>query len=378
MPLSGEQRIAADDQPLAGKLLAGNLGEVAFVEQRWRDGSGGDQLADGRRAQRRDPAQPVDVGEVLADAGRGQHPAVTDEHHAVEAEAGADLVDLRGDGVGVAGRALEDLDGDRTPGGRAEQTEDDLERALLAVAAVAAPGEFAVGSLDVAGGQVVEHQGVFLEMALGETLLDGRLTLDEPVHRGVQLLGVDGAEVEHFPRVETALSGFRARAGGQLRLRVDDAGDEQCEDEVAEASGASGEQGGDCELADGGEHGGDVAVGEAAEAGEGVVGADESLAAEDAAQGVDGGGGELGEVGEGSLLDAAAVAEGLSEEDGGRRGAVGNALDIHGYYCTAIYQILQGINHLRSLPLHGYISPDKSRQEPRKAFGIYGFRTNGR
>ena len=56
----------------------------------------------------------------------------------MEAEAGADLVDLRGDGVGVAGRAFEDLDGDRTLGGGAEQTEDDLQRALLAVAAVAA------------------------------------------------------------------------------------------------------------------------------------------------------------------------------------------------------------------------------------------------
>ena len=59
---------------------------------------------------------PSTSAEVLADAGRGQHPAVAHEHHAVEAEAGADLVDLRGDGVGVAGRAFEDLDGDRTPG----------------------------------------------------------------------------------------------------------------------------------------------------------------------------------------------------------------------------------------------------------------------
>ena len=232
-----------------------------MVEQRRGDGAGSDQLADGRCAQRGDPAQPVDAGEVLADAGRGQHPAVADEHHAVEAESGADLVDLRGDGVGVAGRAFEDLDGDRTPGGRTEQTEDDLERALLAVAAVAALGEFAVRSLDVAGGQVVEHQGVFLEVALGEALLDGCLALDEPVHCGVQLLRVDGAEVEHLPERGDGAFGRQGAGGGELRLRVDDAGDEQCEDEVAVAAGASGEQGGESELADGGEHGGDVAVG---------------------------------------------------------------------------------------------------------------------
>ena len=97
------------------------------------------------------------------------------------------------------------------------------------------------------------------------------------------------------PSVETALSGCQGAGGGELRLRVDDAGDEQCEDEVADATGASGEQGGECELADGGEHGGDVSVGEASEAGEGVVGTDELLSAEDAAEGVDGGGGKLGE-----------------------------------------------------------------------------------
>ena len=85
-----------------------------------------------------------------------------------------------------------------------------------------------------------------------------------------------------------------------------------------------------------GEHGGDVAVGQAADAGEGVVGIDELLTAEDAAEHIDGGVGQLGEIGEGALLDAAAVAVGLSEEDGGRRGAVGHALDIHGHLLSHI------------------------------------------
>ncbi len=72
-------------------------------------------------------------------------------------------------------------------------------------------------------------------------------------------------------------------------------------------------------------------VGAAADAGAGGVGRDESLAAEAAAERLDGGGGQLGEIGERSLLDAPAVAVGLAEEDGGRRGAVGDALDIQGY-----------------------------------------------
>ena len=134
----------------------------------------------------------------------------------------------------------------------------------------------------------------------------------------VQLLRVGRAEVEHLAERGDGGFGRQGAGGGELRLRVDDAGDEQGEDEVAVVAGAAGEQGSESELADGGEHGGDVAVGEAAEAGEGVIGMNELLAAEDASEGVDGGVGELGEVGEGSLLDARSIAEGLAEEDGGR------------------------------------------------------------
>ena len=46
-----------------------------------------------------------------------------------------------------------------------ELAEDDLELVLLAVAAVAALGEGAVGSFHIGGGEVVEDEGVFLEMA---------------------------------------------------------------------------------------------------------------------------------------------------------------------------------------------------------------------
>ena len=65
----------------------------------------------------------------------------------------------------------------------------------------------------VAGGQVVEHQGVLSKMPLGEPLLDGGLPLDQPVHRLIQLMGVDVAEP-----VQLAQGGYRAlgaqRAGG--------------------------------------------------------------------------------------------------------------------------------------------------------------------
>jgi hypothetical protein len=52
----------------------------------------------------------------------------------VEAEALLELGDLAGERGGIAGRALEHLDGDRAAVGRAEQAVDDLQLALLAVA----------------------------------------------------------------------------------------------------------------------------------------------------------------------------------------------------------------------------------------------------
>ena len=49
------------------------------------------------------------------------------------------------------------------------------------------------------------------------------------------------------------------------------------------------------------------------------------------AQSLDESGRPAGEVGEGALLDLAALAIGLAEQDGGRGGAVGHGFDVHGY-----------------------------------------------
>ena len=68
----------------------------------------------------------------------------------VEAEALLELGDLVAERRGVAGRALEHLDGDRTAIGRAEQAIDDLQLALLAVAIVAELGERAAAAFHVA------------------------------------------------------------------------------------------------------------------------------------------------------------------------------------------------------------------------------------
>ena len=56
--LVGKERIAADDEPLAGKVRRGNLRHVALVEERELQAAGRDEGADRSVAQRRDPFQP--------------------------------------------------------------------------------------------------------------------------------------------------------------------------------------------------------------------------------------------------------------------------------------------------------------------------------
>ena len=63
--VGGQDRVAAGDQPLAGEVRRGDLGEVLLVEEAELEGAVvGHELADGRGAQRGDP--PVGVRSGLA------------------------------------------------------------------------------------------------------------------------------------------------------------------------------------------------------------------------------------------------------------------------------------------------------------------------
>ena len=56
-----------------------------------------------------------------------------------------------------------------------------------------------------------------------------------------------------------------------------------------------------------------------------------ALRFEKAAQTLDDAGRPLGKIGDGAVLDLAGVAVGFAQEDAGRRVAVGDAFDKHGY-----------------------------------------------
>src|SRR5262245_42311436 len=94
----------------------------------------------------------------LLDARLGDHPAVADQHHPAELEAAFELGNLRRQCVGIADIAVEHFDRHRAAIGGAEQAIDDLQLARLAVAAIAVLRQWATAALEIARGQIVEHQ----------------------------------------------------------------------------------------------------------------------------------------------------------------------------------------------------------------------------
>ena len=174
--LGRQQRVAAHHEALAGVRLGADLHQVDFVEQGRLHRPGVHQLAERRGAQGADPIETRGF-DLLADARFGQHAPVADQHHPRQPEAAAQLVDLCAHGRRVGGVAVEHLDRHRTALAVAQQAKLDLQLAALGVARVAALGQRTAAPLQVAGGQVVEHQGAFGQVPLGQAVLDPLLAL---------------------------------------------------------------------------------------------------------------------------------------------------------------------------------------------------------
>src|SRR6195256_4072424 len=115
-----------------------------------------DDLGDGRGAQRGDE---VETGrpDGLPDPRLGDHAAITDQHHAIEVEALLELGDLGLQRRGIADIAFEDFDRDRATILAAQQSENDLQLAVLAVTVVPELGQLAGAALEIGRTDVVEH-----------------------------------------------------------------------------------------------------------------------------------------------------------------------------------------------------------------------------
>ena len=169
-------------------------------------------------------------------------------------------------------------------------------------------------------------------MAHRQAPLDGVLTLEQPVHGVVQIVLV--AVLQRQRLGERVVRGVRRQAPGgrQLGTRLKDPGDDHRQHAPALGGVRPGDGAVQAQLAQRAEHGGDMAVGFGTHDVEGVVEARHRGAAlEQHAQALDERRGPFGEVGQGAFPELAGVAEGLAQEHGGGRIAVGDAFDVHGY-----------------------------------------------
>ena len=197
------------------------------------------------------------------------------------------------------------------------------------------PGENASGHgglLDPRCRQVVEHQRAVAQVASGQTLLDGALALEQPVHGGVELVFVDALDAEHLGQGVARGVGGEPACGGELGAWGEDARDDEGDRAFAFGRGGGGQRAVEAQLAQRSEHGGDVAVG--ARAGDieggGEVG-DGGAAFEQDSQSFDHHGRPLRQVGQGAFTHLAGLAIGFAQQDGGRGVSVGDGLDVHGY-----------------------------------------------
>ena len=239
---------------------------------------------------------------------------------------------MGGHGGGIGGVAGEDFDCHRTAVGGTQEAEDQLLAVFLAVAAVAEAGEGTMAPFEIAGGDVVEDHGAAGEVAVGEALFDPGLAEQQPVEHVEDFVAVDLAEAEKGSEAGVGGLGGEAACGGEFGIGSVDAGGDGGEGEVSPAAGVAVQDALQPEFLAGAEDGGDVTVGEGAANGDGAVEAFEGdTAADDGADALDEGGGQLGEVCDGASSDALSLAPGLAEEDGGRAAAVRDGVDVEGH-----------------------------------------------
>src|ERR1700722_17148715 len=154
-------------------------------------------------------------------------------------------------------------------------------------------------------------------MTFGQRGLDGRLTLQQPVQRGIELVLIDLAEAKRFAEARCGSGGGQRTRGGELGRWIDDPPDQQGKDEIAPAIAVRAEDTVKPDLVSGAECGGDVAVRQATGDGEGVVlGGDDGAAFEHTAQAFDVGSWPVGQIAESTLTDLAVLSVALAQENG--------------------------------------------------------------
>ena len=319
----------AHDQTFARIVRALDLGQVAVVEQVGLQGAalGGKRL-DGGRAQGGDPVEASRF-QLLLDARRGDHAAVTHEDHALQAEALLQLGDLGGQRRRVGGVAREHLDRDRAAVGGTQQADHDLRFVAPAIPAVAEPRQLAAAALQIGRGDVVEHQRAVGEMPPGQRPLDRRLRLAEPVERAVHLLGRHSLEAQHGAERVARRGRVEGTGGGQLGRRLEHPRHDQRQGQLAPALAAARQQPVQSDPPRRAERREHMAVGQRAQDLQPLTRRHQRIPTQHCAQQRDPLSRPVGQILQGPVPDLAAITPALPQQNGGPRATVGDDSDVH-------------------------------------------------
>ena len=213
--------IEADQEALTGKVGAGNLGHgvgqqlVRLQRRRPLLADRLQQLAQIGALQSRDP---VEIGRRhrLPDPRRGQHAAVAEEGNALDAEAAAKLPDLARHRRRVRSVASKCLHRNRATGPRAEQAEDNLLLALLAIAVVPEGRRRIAATFQVTRSHVVENHCAAAQVPARQAVFDPRLSLPQPVRHRQNL--VVRRRTQH--RVQDRRRRLRGKLPGRGKPRI--------------------------------------------------------------------------------------------------------------------------------------------------------------
>src|ERR1019366_5770313 len=137
----------------------------------------------------------------------------------------------------VAGSAVLPSNTSTAPGHPSEAHTNPMTSCGLGpfVPAVAVMGKRAVASFKIGRRDVVEHQRAFPPVAAGGTGVDEGLLGYQPVKGGVDLANRDGAEAERLAEGMAGRGGVEHARGGEFGRRIEQAGDDQRENEIAPA-----------------------------------------------------------------------------------------------------------------------------------------------
>jgi hypothetical protein len=122
-------------------------------------------------------------------------------------------------------------------------------------------GEFAMAPFEVGRGHVVEHERAFLEVAVGEAVLDEGLFRAQPVEGGIDLPHRDDAEAERLAEGMGGGDGVEHPGGGEFGRWIEQSRDNQRENEIAPAlRPAAREQTTEVDMTSGGQRGEHMAM----------------------------------------------------------------------------------------------------------------------